>query len=80
MLFWVRVEASHRLCQHRVGIVEVRMGEKQGCTWKAEGASDTESEWAHPEPASCHSQSQAQGPQGNQPLLQSTPVTMTRCK
>lgn len=30
--FLIRVEADHCLCQNRVGIVEVRMGKKQGCT------------------------------------------------
>lgn len=37
MFFWVRMEASHCLCQDWVSIVEVRMGEKQGCIWKAKG-------------------------------------------
>lgn len=37
MFCFVGVEATHCLCQDRVGVVEVRMGEKQGCIWKAEG-------------------------------------------
>ena len=37
MFLLVRVQAEHRVCQDRVGVVEVRMGEEQGCIWKAEG-------------------------------------------
>lgn len=32
MFFLIGVEADHCLCQDRVGIVEVRMAKKQGCT------------------------------------------------
>jgi hypothetical protein len=36
VLLAVGAQAKHRFCQDWVSVVEVRVGEKQGGTWKAE--------------------------------------------
>lgn len=42
VLLRVRVQPGHRFCQDGVGVEEVRVGEEQGCTWKAEDTGTSE--------------------------------------